>query len=67
MYIVLSVILKLVLKRILKYSDISLYLNVFLVIDYSVNDCACTETKQVQLLRKLNGGGEVSCSVLLCL
>ena len=53
MYIVLSVILKLVLKRILKYSDISSYLNVFLVIDYSVVEkflalccCVCRHVDQ---------------------
>ena len=37
----------------------------FLVFDCSFNICACTETKHMQLLRKLNGGGEVSCFMLL--
>ena len=41
------------------------YLMDFLIVDYSFNFCACTETKHVQILRKLNGGGEVSCFVLL--
>ena len=58
----------LVLKRILKYSDIRYYLGIrmhFLVLDHSFNVCACAETKHVQLLRKLNSGREVSCFMLL--
>ena len=55
---------KLVLKQILKYWNnfgIRMY---FLVFDYLFNICACPETKHVQLLRKLNSGGEVSYFVL---
>ena len=37
----------------------------FLVFNYSFNVCACAETKHMQLLRQLNGGGEVSCFMLL--
>ena len=44
------------------YLGIRMY---FLVFDYSFNVCTCIETKHMQLLRKLNGGGEFSCFMLL--
>ena len=56
---------KLVLKQILKYWNNFGILMYFLVFNYLFYICACPETKHVQLLRKLNGGGEVSYFVLL--
>ena len=37
----------------------------FLVFNYSLKVCTCAETKHIQLLRKLNGSGEISCFMLL--
>ena len=41
------------------YFGIRMYFYVH-VFDYSFNICLCAETKKLQLLCKLNGGGEVS-------
>ena len=49
-------------SELVSYFGIQVY---FLIFDYLFTVCAYTDLKHVQLLWKLNGGGEVSCFALL--